>query len=53
MEQGEREKFLVTLAHDEFIEGVIAGHNEDYQSWTKFIGECILKMRVPEQRNGQ
>lgn len=41
---------LVNLAHDEFLECVIAGHEEDYESWALFIGEMTVKLLIPEQR---
>lgn len=42
-------KFLTTLVHDEWLEMVIAGHDEKYSEWANFAAWLILKICVPEQ----
>lgn len=48
----EQLEFLVTLAHNEYTEEVIAGESPYYEDWLKFIAECALQMILPEQRHG-
>lgn len=48
----EQAKFITTLVHDEWLETVIAGHNEPYEEWTRFAAQLVLQVCLPEQRNG-
>ena len=44
--------FLSMLVHTEWLDNVIAGHNENYKDWQQFAAWLILKCTMPEPRNG-
>ncbi|MDL2342344.1 MAG: hypothetical protein QFB87_04685 [Patescibacteria group bacterium] len=56
MEADNREQiaYLVTLAHDEYLELLMADRleprNEEFDDWLSFIGWAAVKMSVPNQR---
>lgn len=42
---------MLNLVHDEYLESVLAGHEEDYADWAAFAVECIEKIIVPKARH--
>lgn len=54
MEIGEQLAFMVTLAHDEWIEQEQRGMAEyNFDEWLPFIGQLAIQMMAPEQRRPQ
>lgn len=49
--ESEQKYYLFDLVHDEYLESVIAGHDEDYQEWADFAAYIIAKVTIPEQRS--
>lgn len=49
----EQVDYLINITHDEFLENVIEGREEDYQEWAEFCAQCVAKLIVPEQRDGK
>lgn len=48
----DKASYLSTLVHDEWLENIMAGHDEKYQEWHEYAAWLILKCVIPEQNNG-
>lgn len=51
VETRDKAAFLTTIVHDEWLETVISGREENYQDWAEFAAWLVLKC-VLEQRDG-
>jgi len=43
----EKSAYLINIVHDEFLESVIQGYEEDYSEWAIFASECVKKILLP------
>lgn len=48
----DKSKFLTTLVHDEWLEEVMAGHEEPYKEWAEYAAWLVMKVCIPEQQSG-
>lgn len=48
----DKASYLSTLVHDEWLETIIAGHEEPYKEWCNFAAWLIMKCIIPEPRGG-
>jgi len=43
----EKSAYLINLVHDEFLESIIQGYDEEYRDWAIFASECVRKILLP------
>lgn len=52
VETRDKRDYLSTLVHTEWLDSVIAGHEEDYKDWQRYAAWLIVQCVLPEQQDG-